>query len=321
MEFHALARGQDRALRPRRPRIDLLAGGIARGKAQARHLERLLRLADDLAVDQQDGDAFIGLAADAHVLEIELAQVDRQADRGEQRRRLRKITYDLVARADDRDVEGEQHQHHRGPARRPARLLPLALQLAPPRNEAFGLGRVGLRPGGRLGDRHVVDRRHQRRRIVEDRRRLGRGGDDRLGGGVHMLEGLGGGLRLPAEIVVIGHRSQRRARSRGLRRRLFGLRLCDDPVDEGVDRVLGPRRAGEPGRPAACAPDHASLCPDRRSVDLVGRGATRTNDQHGIRDKDCLGHNPTSRPLMDRKPWGGGWPLVRKAQIRVAGRS
>ena len=63
---------------------------VACGKAKPRHLERLLRLADDLAVDQQDRLAPLSrLAGDVHVLEVELAQVDRQADRGKQRRGLR----------------------------------------------------------------------------------------------------------------------------------------------------------------------------------------------------------------------------------------
>ena len=80
------------------------------------------------------------------VLEFEIAQVDRQSDGREQRSGLRQVTHHFAARADQRDIEGQQHEDDRSPARRPARLLAARLQpfAAGVKTFGFALGFFGI---------------------------------------------------------------------------------------------------------------------------------------------------------------------------------
>ena len=156
----------------------------------------------------------------------------------------------------------------------------------------------------------VVDRRHQRRRIGDrqasgyrrpDRdvlRRRRRAAPDRYCG-CASSNGRGGGIgsggrrkvvgRLGAESSIGGAaRSAAVALAAGVRPapalvgpialRLRRSRRRRRPIHVAVSDFGG---AGEPGRFAARATHGAAGRPDRGRVDHVGRGAVRTDNQHG----------------------------------------
>src|SRR3954470_1892743 len=110
-KFKRLAGVQNAARRQSRPGVDFLPCCAARGKPQARHRNRLFAVTDDDALDDQNVDTVLRLFRNVDVFEFEMAQVDRQADRGEQRGGLWQIAHDLVARAHHRDVDRKQHEH------------------------------------------------------------------------------------------------------------------------------------------------------------------------------------------------------------------
>ena len=128
-----------------------------------------------------------------------------------------------------------------------------------------------------------------------DRRRLGLGCGYRFG----RLRRQNRRRRLVAgggAVAAGGGGSSARAECRRLR---LGFR--DHAVHEGghVGRALRP--AGEPGRLAAGATHRAPGRADGGLVDHVGGGAVRADDQHVIGAN--LAPKPSSRPLMDWKPW------------------
>src|SRR6202142_3024533 len=113
-EFQPLAGTEDAAGRQHGPGIDFLSGCIARGEAQARHLDRFAGFAHDGAFHDQDADAVLSLLRNPDLLEFEIAQVDRQADGREQRSGLRQVTHHVFPRAAQNHVAGEQPPNDRG---------------------------------------------------------------------------------------------------------------------------------------------------------------------------------------------------------------
>src|SRR5664280_150346 len=120
-EAHHHVVGLDR--RRRGPGIDFLSGCVAGGKAQVWYRDRLAGFAYDGALHDQRGDAVLAFLGNADLFELKMAQVDRHANGREQRRGLRQGAHHCGARADQRQVESDQAQNDRGPARRTARLL------------------------------------------------------------------------------------------------------------------------------------------------------------------------------------------------------
>src|SRR5664280_2821024 len=122
-EFRPRAGLEDAQRRRRGPGIDFLSGCVAGGKAQVWYRDRLAGFAYDGALHDQCGDAVLAFLGNADLFELKMAQVDRHANGREQRRGLRQGAHHCGARADQRQVESDQAQNDRGPARRTARLL------------------------------------------------------------------------------------------------------------------------------------------------------------------------------------------------------
>ena len=153
---------------------------------------------------------------------------------------------------------------------------------------------------GVFAQRRLFDRRHQRGR-VGDRDRFGSQparSVSRSKCSISTEPGLDWAairLRHPADRILNARRQNRRlpaarrtapgGRRHEIRlddagRLRFGFR--DHAVDKRGDFRRGFRAAGEPGRLAAGTAHRTSGRPDRGRIDHVGRGAVRTDDQHGI---------------------------------------
>ena len=240
-----------------------------------------------------------GFPRNAHLLESEMAQIDRQADGGKQRGGLRQVAHHLVAGADQRHVDGKQHQHQRGPARGVARSLAARLHAQAAGGEAFDVLVVG-RGGGRLG-RLMLDRRHQGRRVGDGRRLLvgvrrrrdeGRDARQRRLAACRRRGRLARGRCIVARVGAVlaganlgrpartGSRQPAPASRRSGRRHRRSRADPDQAARLRLRRAL--RSAGKPGRLAARATHAAPGRAERGRVDHVGGGAARADDQHGI---------------------------------------
>src|SRR5450830_357177 len=90
-EFEAFAGTENAAARQRGPGVDFLPRGVACGEAQAWYFGWFVGGAHDCAFDDQIIPTIFGFLENPNILEFQIAQIDRQADRGKQRRGLRQV--------------------------------------------------------------------------------------------------------------------------------------------------------------------------------------------------------------------------------------
>src|SRR5580658_3896542 len=109
-EGYGLARRQRRTRGNRGPRIDFLPRRIADDKFEPRHFDGLVRVVDDVALDQEDWHPLVLLRGRGDAVEAEPAQVHRQAHRRIKGSGLRQGAHEIAAPADEQSVDKEERQ-------------------------------------------------------------------------------------------------------------------------------------------------------------------------------------------------------------------
>src|SRR5271169_1505347 len=109
-EGNGLARRQRRTRGNRGPRIDFLPRRIANDEFEPRHFDGLVRVVDDVALDQEDRYPLVLLRCGGDAIEAEAAQVHRQAHRRIKGSGLRQGAHEIAAPADEQSIDKEQRQ-------------------------------------------------------------------------------------------------------------------------------------------------------------------------------------------------------------------